>query len=141
MKKQETDATTKGKERPPIPEENGVRMVGRLLKSPKVSTTAGGHKLAVFTLAVPRTFTNGEGRSVKETAYVPVVAWRAVAEQIAPLGKDSALLIEGRLRTWAAEEGKGFRWQVETVLVEVLERHEPLKDPGQSAPKKEGAAA
>jgi single-strand DNA-binding protein len=117
----------------PIPEENEVRIVGKLVNLPKVKAVSGGHKMAVFTLAVSRTFRDGDGRKGQETAFVPVVAWRALAEQVEPLGKGSVMLIEGRLRTWTAqgkEQGKDYRWNVEAVLLEVLDRRAPAKDDG-----------
>lgn len=120
---------------PPIPEENEVRITGKLVNVPKVKTVTGGHKMAVFTLAVGRTFRDGEGRKGQETAFVPVVAWRALAEQVEPLGKGSVVLVQGRLRTWTAqgkEQGKDYRWNVEAVLLEVLDRRAPARDGGRA---------
>ncbi len=114
---------------PPMPEENEVRIVGKLVNMPKVKAVSGGHKMAVFTLAVSRTFRDGEGRKGQETAFVPVVAWRALAEQVEPLGKGSVMLVEGRLRTWTSQ-GKDYRWNVEAILLEVLDRRAPAKDDG-----------
>jgi len=125
----------------PIPEENTVRVMGRLTRSPFMTEVTGGHKKAWFTLAVTRTYRNGENQKKTEKAYVPITAWRAIADQAAPLGKDSAVLVEGRLKTWADKEGKRFHWEVEAVMFEVLERREPVKDVGRGASKKAAAAA
>lgn len=116
----------------PVPEENMVRVTGRLVKQPLSRETTGGHKRATFMVKVPRSYHNGD-RKVTESAFVPVVAWRAIAEQAAPLGKDSAVAIMGHLRTWANAEGKGFRWEVVAETFEVLERREPATDPGPAA--------
>lgn len=124
----------------PIPEENMTRVMGRLVKQPLAREVTGGHKMATFMLKVPRTYHNGE-REVTENAYVPVVAWRAIAEQAAPLGKDSAVMVAGYLRTWANPEGKGFRWQVVAEEFEVLDRREPVKDGGRAAAEAEQEAA
>ena len=121
---------------PPIPEENVSRVMGRLVKQPLTREVTGGHKMATFMLKVPRSYHNGE-REVTENAYVPVVAWRAIAEQAEPLGKDSAVAVEGYLRTWANPEGKGFRWQLVAEGFEVLERREPVKDAGRAAAEAE----
>ena len=124
----------------PIPEENTARIVGRLTRKPLTVEVTGGHKKAILTLAVTRTY-HSEGRAKQQKAFVPVVAWRALAEQVEPLGKDSAVLVEGHLRTWSDPKGKNFRWEVEAVMLEVLERREPVKDMGRDAGKeKEGAA-
>ena len=40
----------------PIPEENQTRMIGRLTRKPFVTEVTGGHKKALFTLMVPRSF-------------------------------------------------------------------------------------
>jgi len=140
MEKEGQDGgTLPGMEGVPIREENTVRIMGRLTRSPFMTEVAGGHKKALFTLAVPRTY-HSEGRAKQQKAFVPVVAWRALAEQVEPLGKDGAVLIEGHLRTWSDPKGKNFRWEVEAVMLEVLERREPVKDMGRNAGKEKEAA-
>ena len=107
-----------------LPEVNDVVIVGRLLNAPKTRLVNGEHKMARFMLAVTRTYHNGAGQRVRNTAYVPVVAWRAVAEQAEPLGKGDAVRAEGRLRTWQSTEGQKYRWEVEVDLLEVLCRRQ-----------------
>lgn len=122
----------------PIGEENSARVIGRLTRKPLTVEVTGGHKKAVFTLAVTRSYRDGENRPKQQKAFVPVVAWRALAAQVEALGKDSAVLIEGRLRTWSDPKGKNFRWEVEAEVLEVLERRESPSD--ERAPKQEEAA-
>ena len=124
----------------PIGEENSVRLIGRLARKPLTVEVTGGHKKAIFTLAVTRSYRDGENRPKQQKAFVPVVAWRALAEQVEPLGKDSAMLVEGHLRTWSDAQGKKFRWEVEAEVLEVLERREPAKDEGR-APRQEAETA
>jgi len=107
---------------PALPEINEVAVVGRLLNAPKTKVVAGEHKLARFMLAVTRSFHNGAGERVRSTAYVPVVGWRAIAEQAEELGKGDGVRVEGRLRTWQSPEGQKYRWEVEADLLEVLHR-------------------
>lgn len=121
----------------PIPQENMTRVVGRLVRRPLVRVVSGGTKMASFMLKVPRTYHTAD-RKAQEDAYVPVVAWRALAEQAESLGQDSAVSVEGYLRTWANSEGKGYRWQVVAETFEVLEHRKPLKD---AAKEQTGAAA
>lgn len=123
----------------PIGEENTTRLIGRLTRKPLMVEVTGGHKKAIFTLAVTRSYRDGENRINRQKAFVPVVAWRALAAQVETLGKDSALLVEGHLRTWSDPKGKSFRWEVAAEVLEVLERIESPSD--ERAPKKEGAAA
>lgn len=124
----------------PIGEENTTRMIGRLTRKPFVTEVTGGHKKALFTLMVPRSYRDGEGKRHRNVAFVPVTAWRALAAQVEPLGKDSAVLVEGHLRSWSDPKGKSFRLEVEAEVLEVLERREPAKDEGRKAPA-EGATA
>jgi single stranded DNA-binding protein len=123
----------------PIGEENSVRVIGRLTRKPLTVEVAGGHKKAIFTLAVTRSYRDGENRAKQQKAFVPVVAWRALAEQVETLGKDSAMLIEGHLRTWSDAQGKKFRWEVEADALEVLERRGSPTD--ERAPRQESAAS
>lgn len=122
-KNQETPAQpeTEG-QLPALPEVNEVVVVGRLVNAPKTRLVTGDKKLARFMLAVPRTFRNGAGQPSKDTAYVPVVAWRAIAEQAESLGKGDGVRVEGRLRTWQSPEGQKYRWEVEASLFEVLHK-------------------
>lgn len=124
----------------PIGEENTTRMIGRLTRKPFVTEVTGGHKKALFTLMVPRSYRDGEGKKHRNVAFVPVTAWRALATQVEPLGKDSAILVEGHLRSWSDPKGKNFRLEVEAEVLEVLERHAPMKDEGRRA-SPEGATA
>lgn len=128
-----------GKGGVPIPEENLTRVVGRLVKQPLSRVVTGGTKMATFMLKVPRTYHTAD-RKAKEDAYVPVLAWRSIAERAETLGKDSAVSVEGYLRTWANPEGKGFRWQVVAEGLEVLEHRKPVKDEGRGAAQEKEAA-
>lgn len=107
-----------------LPEINDVVVVGRLLNAPKTRLVNGEHKMARFMLAVTRSYHNGAGQRVRSTAYVPVVAWRAVAQQAEVLGKGDAVRAEGRLRTWQSAEGQKYRWEVEADLLEVLRQRQ-----------------
>lgn len=116
---------------PALPEINEVVIVGRLLNAPKMRTITGERKMARFMLAAPRSFRNAKGENSKETAFIPVVAWRAIAEQAEKLGKGDGVRIEGRLRTWQSTEGQKYRWEVEASLFEVLHRRDGAPAPRQ----------
>ncbi|MDD5658243.1 MAG: single-stranded DNA-binding protein [Elusimicrobia bacterium] len=107
-----------------LPEVNEVAVVGRLVRAPLTMVVNGDAKRASFMLAVTRMYHTGAGRRAHSTTYVPVVAWRALAEQAEPLGKDDAVRVEGRLSTWQSQsaEGQKHRWAVEADLLEVLHR-------------------
>lgn len=127
----------------PIGEENTTRLIGRLTRKPLMVEVTGGHKKAVFTLTVTRSYRDKENRVIRQKAFVPVVAWRGLAAQVESLGKESAVLVEGYLRTWSDPQGKNFRWEVAAEVLEVLERIESPSDvrAPKPKPKKEAAAA
>ncbi|MDE2491537.1 MAG: single-stranded DNA-binding protein [Elusimicrobia bacterium] len=122
----------------PLPLVNDVRLVGSLIKQPFMKDTRGGEKMASFMLKVTRVYYKANERR-EDRAYVPVVAFRALAAQVEPLGKDSVVSVSGYLRTWSQDDGKSYRWQVQSDSLEVLERREPARDAGR-VPSSEEAA-
>lgn len=122
-----------------MPEENMVRVAGRLVKNAFVRDAATG-KMATFMLKVPRTYHTEDDERV-DHAYVPVVAWRSVAERAAKLGKGSAVIIEGYIHTWAKEEGKGYGWQVTADEIRVRETRERVAEEPRAAREAAAAAA
>lgn len=125
----------------PIGEENTTRLIGRLTRKPLMVEVTGGHKKAIFTLAVTRSYRDSANHVGRQKAFVPVVAWRSLAAQVETLGKDSAVLVEGHLRTWSDPKGKNFRWEVAAEVLEVLERIESPTEERAPKKKKEAVAA
>ena len=127
----------------PIPEENTSRVMGRLTRRAFVTEVAGGHKKALFTLLVPRSYRDGEGRIRKRNSLVAVTAWRAQAAQVEPLGKGSAVLVEGYLESWSDEEGRKFRLDVVAEQLKVLDRRDLSTEmgPAPARAKEESAPA
>ncbi len=103
----------------PIQEENEARVVGRIVNPPKVregTTTKGApYKMARFTMAVNRTY-----KGNRETDFIPVVLWDALAEAVGKAGKGTALRVEGRIKTHEVE-GKQYRWELKGEVLEVLD--------------------
>lgn len=106
---------------PAIPELNEANVIGRLINDPIVKEVTGGHKRASFMLAVPLSYTNGDGQRVPDTTYVPVVAWRAIAMQCEELHKGDTVQVDGRLKTWKSTDGK-HHWDVEARVFQVLDK-------------------
>ncbi len=111
--------------KPPLPEENEARVVGRIVNAPKLKegTTGKGdpYKMARLTLAVNRR----SGRD-READFVPVVLWDALADAVAKAGKGTALRVSGRIKTYEVE-GKGYRWELKAETLEVLELRKPAR--------------
>ncbi|MBP1931779.1 single-stranded DNA-binding protein [Ammoniphilus resinae] len=96
---------------------NRVVLVGRLVKDPELRYTPSGVAVATFTLAVNRTFTNGEGE--READFINIVAWRQLAELCANyLKKGSQAGLEGRLQTRSYDNKEGKRVYVTEVVAD-----------------------
>nr|WP_081413208.1 single-stranded DNA-binding protein [Aneurinibacillus terranovensis] len=57
---------------------NRAILLGRLTKEPELRYTSSGIAVATFTLAVDRRTSNQQGE--RETDFIPIVAWRQLAE-------------------------------------------------------------
>ena len=66
---------------------NKVFLIGNLTRDPELSTTSGGVKFCRFTLAVSRSYSR-DGK--RETDFLPVVVWRAQADNCARYLKRAA---------------------------------------------------
>jgi len=77
---------------------NRVILVGRLTKDVDLRYTPNGVAVATFTLAVNRTFTNGNGE--READFINIVVWRRSAENVANFLKKGSLCgVDGRVQT------------------------------------------
>lgn len=84
---------------------NRIVVIGRLTRDPEIRTTSNGTPVATFTVAVGRSFSNNRGE--KETDFIPVVVWRAQAENCGRyLSKGKLVAVDGRLqiRTYEAND-------------------------------------
>lgn len=80
--------------------------------------------MAVFTLAVNRTFTNQQGN--READFINCVAWRNQAENVANFLKKGSLAgVDGRLQTRSYDNQEGQRVFVTEVQAERVQFLEP----------------
>lgn len=121
---QEAEEAEAAGRRPAVPEENEARVVGRIVNPAKLKegTTAKGspYKMARFTLAVNRTYRDSKGGKGRETDFIPVVVWDALAQAVVKAGKGTALRVSGRIKTYQVE-GKGYRWELKCDTLQVLD--------------------
>ena len=76
---------------------NKVFLIGNLTKDPELASTNSGIKFCRFTLAVSRSYSK-DGK--RETDFLPVVVWRAQADNCARyLKKGSKAAISGSIQT------------------------------------------
>lgn len=106
---------------------NHVTLVGRLTRDPELRYAASGTAVATMTLAVDRSFANANGE--RETDFIDVVCWRALAETVSQhLGKGRLVAVEGRLQIRSYETQDGSRRKVAEVVadhVHFLDRAKP----------------
>ncbi|MGG1880343.1 single-stranded DNA-binding protein [Paenibacillus cisolokensis] len=94
---------------------NQVVLIGRLTKDPELRYTPSGVAVAQFTLAVDRPFTNQEGQ--KEADFIPVVVWKAIAENVANyVKKGNQVAVTGRIQVRNYENNEGRRVYVTEVV-------------------------
>lgn len=121
-----------------LPELNEARVVGRMVNPAKLKegTTAKGspYKLARLMLAVNRSYQDSGKNWVRETDFIPVVAWDAMADAVAKVGKGSALRVEGRIKTHQAE-GQQYRWELKADMLEILDPRRPERAPVEAKQK------
>jgi single-strand DNA-binding protein len=81
--------------------------IGHLGADPVLRKTDSGDSVCNFRIAVDRSYKQG-GRTVSQTTWIPVVAWRQNAEHYAKwLQKGSQVSVTGRLETrqWTDKDG------------------------------------
>ena len=97
---------------------NKVILIGRLVRDPELRYTPSGLPVAQFRIAVDRP-KNGNGDTAD---FIPVVAWRVLAENIAKyLTKGRLVAVEGRLQVRKYQDRDGAtRWATEVVATNVV---------------------
>lgn len=90
-------------------------IIGRLGKDPEMRFTPNGQAVTSFSVATDRSYSDHEGKLVKETVWFRVSAWGKLAETCNNfLQKGKMVMVEGRLtvdsktggpRIWTAQDG------------------------------------
>ena len=104
---------------------NRVVLIGHLTKDPELRSTSNDISVTSFTIAVDRNFNNQQGE--KETDFIPVVAWRKLAETCAKyLAKGRLVAVSGRMqvRSYEGKDGKRYVTEVVADEVQFLEKAE-----------------
>ncbi len=98
---------------------NKVFLIGNLTKDPELSTTNNGVKFCKFTLAVSRNYSK-DGK--RETDFLPVVVWRAQADNCARyLKKGSKAAISGSIQTRNYDANDGSRRYVTEIAADEVQ--------------------
>lgn len=111
---------------------NRVVLIGRLTRDPELRYTTSGIAVASFTLAVDRSFKTG---SEKETDFIPVIAWRGLAENCANyLSQGKLAAVDGRLQIRSYDAKDGTKRTVAEVVADDVRFLSP-KGESSSAPR------
>lgn len=96
---------------------NNIVLIGRLTRDPELRyTPSNAVPVANFTLAVDRRYIKG---GEKETDFIPIVVWRAQAENCAKfIGKGSMVAIKGRLQIRSYEDREGQKRTIAEVVAD-----------------------
>jgi single-strand DNA-binding protein len=106
---------------------NKVVLIGRLTRDPELRSTTSGVSCTTFTLAVDRNYTNQQGE--KEADFIPVVTWRALAENCAKyLAKGRLVAVSGRIQTRNYETDDGKRKYITEVVADQVQFLERARD-------------
>jgi len=96
---------------------NKVELIGNLGGVPEVRTTADGVRVATFTLATTRRWTDRDGRLHEKTEWHKVVAWDQLVMLIErQLRKGDRVYVEGRVEYRSWEDRTGRKRQVTEIL-------------------------
>ncbi len=96
---------------------NKIILIGRLTADPELRYTPSGQPVANFSLAIDRKFSKND-----ETDFIPVVAWRRLAEICKEyLHKGKLVAIEGRLQTRKYETPEGQRRTAFEVVADEMQ--------------------
>ena len=96
---------------------NKIILIGRLTADPELRYTPSGAPVANFTLAVDRKFAKND-----ETDFIPVVAWRRLAEICNEfLHKGKLVAVEGRLQTRSYEDRDGNKRKAFEVVADEMQ--------------------
>lgn len=113
---------------------NRVILIGRLTRDPELRYTPSGVATTQFTLAVERTFKNGD----QDADFIPVVTWRQTAEACANyLRKGRLTAVEGRIQVRNYENNEGKRVYVTEVIADNVRFLEYNREGGQQLERQE----
>lgn len=106
---------------------NKAMIIGNLTRDPELRSTASGISVCTFTVAVSRPFKRDE------TDYLPVVAWRKLAENCATfLTKGRKVGVAGSLQTRSYDDNNGVKRYVTEIIADDVEFLTPRGEGAQS---------
>jgi len=94
---------------------NKALLIGNLTRDPELKALPSGIKVASFSLATNRSYTDGDGKRQEQTDFHNIVVFGRQAETTSQyLTKGALALIEGRIQTrsWEQDGEKKYRTEI-----------------------------
>jgi single-strand DNA-binding protein len=87
---------------------NRATLIGNLGADPEVRSTSNGNRVAQFSLATSRSWTDGDGAQQERTEWHRVVVWGSRVEVVKQyLHKGDRVYVEGEIQYRSYEDGEG----------------------------------
>lgn len=116
---------------------NKVILIGRLGKTPEVTTFENGNKKVSATLATSERYRDRDQNWVEQTDWHNIVAWNTLANDIAEgrrnYSKGDMMYVEGKLRTRQYTDQQGTTRYVTEVIADKMMQLAPARPAQQSS--------
>ncbi len=114
---------------------NRAELAGRLTKDPEMRYTPGGTAVTNASIATNRWAAASDGERKEFTEFHNLVAWQALASQVAELRKGDWLHVRGRIqsRSWEGQDGQKRRVS-EIIVEEILPAEKRMATQATAAP-------
>lgn len=107
---------------------NKVVLIGNLTKDPELSTSPSGVSVCHFSIAVNRSYVNGDGERL--TDFFNCYCWRSLAESIAKYSKKGKkICVVGSIQIRHYEDNAGLKKVAVDILAETIEFLTPMDKP------------
>lgn len=96
---------------------NNVTIMGRIVATPELRTTASGTSVTTFDVAIDRRF-NKQGEE-KKTDFLTVVAWKSTAEFVCKyFSKGQMIAVQGYIQTRLYEDKDGNKRKAVEIVAD-----------------------
>jgi single-strand DNA-binding protein len=100
---------------------NKVMLIGNVGNEPEIRTTGGGKRVAKFSVATNRSFTDRNGQQQEKTEWHRCTAWDRVAEIIEQyVHKGDRIYVEGSIEYSQTESETGPKYWTDIVVRDMV---------------------
>lgn len=120
---------------------NKVFLIGNLTRDPDLTETPSGVKMCRFSIAVNRSYTDGNGE--RQTDFFNCVAWRGLGENVARYCvKGNKIAVTGSIQLRNYEDNKGVKQTTVDIIVQDCEflMQRKRDENGETAPQRSAPA-